>query len=158
VSQFLSVIANVDEHLNERWSLQILTSHETASWLSSGLDVVEGVRAKRRLVIRPVPWPFNHDTINKIMFNASFWEAIEPSNADKVLVFQSDSVMCGSGDLDDFLEYDYIGAPWKHRPLGLSVGNGGFSLRSRSLLMECIRSCEEEEVSLVHCDTTLNEG
>ncbi|KAF4689512.1 hypothetical protein FOZ60_001563 [Perkinsus olseni] len=51
----------------------------------------------------------------KIMFNASFWEAIEPSNADKVLVFQSDSVMCGSGDLDDFLEYDYIGAPWKHR-------------------------------------------
>ncbi|KAF4751729.1 hypothetical protein FOZ63_000001, partial [Perkinsus olseni] len=113
--EFLSVLANVNEHLSGRWSMQILTSHETALWLSSGLDVIEGVRAERRLLIRPVSWVFNHDTINKIMFNTSFWEAIEPADADKVLVFQSDSVMCGGADLDAFLEYEYIGAPWKHR-------------------------------------------
>lgn len=29
---------------------------------------------------------------------------------------------------EDFLDYDYIGAPWPHR--GNAVGNGGFSLRS----------------------------
>lgn len=33
---------------------------------------------------------------------------------------------------DEFLEYDYIGAPWPH--LVPSVGNGGFSLRSRRLM------------------------
>lgn len=33
---------------------------------------------------------------------------------------------------DDFLNYDYIGAPWVNRRF--AVGNGGFSLRSRKLV------------------------
>lgn len=33
---------------------------------------------------------------------------------------------------DDFLRYDYIGAPWWYKD-GLNVGNGGFSLRSTAL-------------------------
>ncbi len=36
---------------------------------------------------------------------------------------------------DHFLQYDYIGAVWPDAPVGLEVGNGGFSLRSRRLLM-----------------------
>jgi len=35
---------------------------------------------------------------------------------------------------DEFLEYDYIGAPWPQYRDGMAVGNGGFSLRSRKLL------------------------
>ena len=35
---------------------------------------------------------------------------------------------------DEFLQYDYIGAPWVDQPAALSVGNGGFSLRSRRFL------------------------
>ena len=40
---------------------------------------------------------------------------------------------------EKFLEYDYVGAPWRStrkRPLesGYQVGNGGFSLRSRKFL------------------------
>lgn len=51
-----------------------------------------------------------------------------------VLMVQWDSwVVDSSYWTDEFLEYDYIGAPWgtlaKHR-----VGNGGFSLRSKRLL------------------------
>lgn len=34
---------------------------------------------------------------------------------------------------DDYLDYDYIGAPWSE-PDGYIVGNGGFSLRSKRLL------------------------
>jgi Protein of unknown function (DUF5672) len=34
----------------------------------------------------------------------------------------------------EFLEYDYIGAPWHDQPAEQSVGNGGFSLRSQRLL------------------------
>jgi hypothetical protein len=36
-----------------------------------------------------------------------------------------------------FLEYDYIGAPWPHFRDGFNVGNGGFSLRSRLLMVSC---------------------
>lgn len=37
----------------------------------------------------------------------------------------------------EFLEYDYIGASWPQFTDGYDVGNGGFSLRSRRLLLAC---------------------
>lgn len=54
---------------------------------------------------------------------------------DYVLVVQWDSFIL-DGQLWDpaFLDYDYIGAPWTHRPAAVAVGNGGFSLRSRRLV------------------------
>lgn len=38
---------------------------------------------------------------------------------------------------DEFLKYDYIGAPWPWQPEGKNVGNGGFSLRSKKMLEAC---------------------
>jgi len=37
----------------------------------------------------------------------------------------------------DFLDYDYIGARWPQFADGHDVGNGGFSLRSRRLMLAC---------------------
>ncbi len=34
----------------------------------------------------------------------------------------------------EFLDWDYIGAPWPEQPESMQVGNGGFSLRSQRLL------------------------
>ncbi|MDE2080601.1 MAG: hypothetical protein KGI90_04550 [Burkholderiales bacterium] len=36
---------------------------------------------------------------------------------------------------DEFLQWDYLGAVWPDQPAGRDVGNGGFSLRSRRLLV-----------------------
>jgi hypothetical protein len=41
---------------------------------------------------------------------------------------------------DEFLQYDYIGAPWYHLNQKGIIGNGGFSLRSKFLL-DLIPSC-----------------
>lgn len=50
-----------------------------------------------------------------------------------VLVIQWDGyVISGESWSDEFLKYDYIGAPWTYTD-GRNVGNGGFSLRSRHL-------------------------
>lgn len=46
-------------------------------------------------------------------------------------------VLDGSAWQQQFLDYDYIGAPWPHFRDGHNVGNGGFSLRSRRLLDAC---------------------
>lgn len=52
-----------------------------------------------------------------------------------VLVAQWDGyVLDASRWSESFYEYDYIGAHWPHRPPGLDIGNGGFSLRSARLL------------------------
>jgi tetratricopeptide (TPR) repeat protein len=55
---------------------------------------------------------------------------------DYVLLIQWDGyVVNGAAWSDEFLLYDYVGAPWSRAVAGeLTVGNGGFSLRSRRLL------------------------
>ena len=56
------------------------------------------------------------------------WKHFETSHC---LVVQWDGyVLNGLGWRDEFLQYDYIGAPWHQWHI---VGNGGFSLRSRRL-------------------------
>lgn len=51
-----------------------------------------------------------------------------------VLIIQWDSFVIRPEMWDDeFLKYDYIGAPWPHHP-ETPVGNGGFSLRSKKLI------------------------
>lgn len=52
-----------------------------------------------------------------------------------VLLIQWDGFVIDSSAWDDdFLEYDYVGAPWPQFTPPYNVGNGGFSLRSRRLL------------------------
>jgi hypothetical protein len=57
---------------------------------------------------------------------------------DFVLMIQFDGFAINEGRFtDDFFTYDYIGAPWAAGVVpghGATVGNGGFSLRSRRLL------------------------
>lgn len=54
------------------------------------------------------------------------------------LCVQWDGYVLNAGAWDPvFLDYDYIGAPWPHFADGMSVGNGGFSLRSRALIAAC---------------------
>jgi hypothetical protein len=52
-----------------------------------------------------------------------------------VLIVQWDGfVLDGAAWTEDFFDYDYIGASWPHHRDGMTVGNGGFSLRSTRLL------------------------
>lgn len=52
-----------------------------------------------------------------------------------LLIVQWDGFVLDAGQWSpDFLAHDYVGAPWRGMPDERSVGNGGFSLRSRRLL------------------------
>ena len=79
------------------------------------------------------------DSMSKVMMKPEIWGAVLGEN---VLVTQRDAVMCRPG-LDELLMqgYDYIGAPWEYTVQSIvRVGNGGFSLRRRSKMMECART------------------
>jgi len=59
----------------------------------------------------------------------------DPIRTSHVLIVQWDGyVLDAAAWRDEFLDVDYIGAPWHHIPGPWSVGNGGFSLRSVRLL------------------------
>ncbi len=64
-----------------------------------------------------------------------------------VLVTQWDGfVVDAQAWRDEFLQWDYIGAPWPDQPAHLSVGNGGFSLRSQ----RCLRAGLDERLTVLH--------
>ena len=72
-----------------------------------------------------------------------------------VLVIQTDGyILNPNGWTDNFLDYDYIGAPWKLYPFhnipphpqvtkDNQVGNGGFSLRSKKIVLAAQRLYRE---------------
>jgi hypothetical protein len=74
-------------------------------------------------------------------------------NADAVLVIQWDGMPRAAQHWDaDFLNYDYIGAPWGNCDESVAVGNGGFSLRSRKL-METLKKLKIKcDPSMPDCD------
>ncbi|KAJ3021568.1 hypothetical protein HKX48_008235 [Thoreauomyces humboldtii] len=76
------------------------------------------------------------ETISKFLGSHWIWNQIE---AEHVFFFQLDSMICSNSDqtIDDYLHYDYIGAPWPHLPDDIG-GNGGFSMRKRSKLLQCL--------------------
>ncbi len=56
-------------------------------------------------------------------------------NTDFVLIIQWDGYVKNvNAWTNDFLNYDYIGAPWWYQNPEFNVGNGGFSIRSKKLL------------------------
>jgi len=74
---------------------------------------------------------------NKIMLSKTFHENIP---TDLFLVFQTDSITFRALD-KKFLQFDYIGAPWKksnHLTYKAEVGNGGLSLRSKTAMLSIL--------------------
>lgn len=70
---------------------------------------------------------------NQLLTSPKFWESIK---YERVLIFQHDSELLRKG-IDSFLEYDYIGAPWKFQDKG---GNGGLSLRNPEVMFEVTKA------------------
>ncbi|KAJ6258442.1 hypothetical protein Dda_6482 [Drechslerella dactyloides] len=59
--------------------------------------------------------------------------------AEYLLVFQTDSIMCANSgkNLNDWLHYDWVGAPWVKN--AKSGGNGGLSLRRVRPIIELLK-------------------
>jgi hypothetical protein len=60
-----------------------------------------------------------------------FWNELK--SYKRVLIFQHDTGLFKS--IDDFLEWDYIGAPWQFQYFG---GNGGLSIRNPQAMIDTI--------------------
>lgn len=78
----------------------------------------------------------NHNVKNWLDYNVlltseRFWKAVP---FEKVLIFQHDSGLLRQG-IEEFLHWDYVGAPWKFQDHG---GNGGLSLRTVKTMIETI--------------------
>jgi len=86
----------------------------------------------------------NSSSYSKLLSSTRFWSALQ---AQHVLIFQTDSVLCSMSPwtIDDFLRYDYIGAPWINRWYGMDIGNGGLSLRKTKTMIRITKGFKFNE-------------
>ena len=78
---------------------------------------------------------------SRMLLTKDFWNNFK---GEKLLLYQEDTYLFHSNNIEQFLEYDYVGASW---PVNQDdningVGNGGFSLRSKSKMIECINKVD----------------
>lgn len=77
----------------------------------------------------------NLSQYNQFLTSAQFWDHLQ--EYDRVLIFQQDSRILRPG-VEEFLEWDYVGSPWKWQQEPRKGGNGGFSLRNPKKCLELV--------------------
>ena len=77
-----------------------------------------------------------YNQYNELFFNPAFYDYIP---TETFLVFQTDSMILpeNKNKIYNYLNYDYVGAPWGMNLLYLN-GNGGLSLRKKSKMLELL--------------------
>ena len=89
------------------------------------------------------------DDLSGILYNdmlktTKFWESIPTEN---VLIFQTDTILRRFG-IDEFISYNYVGAPWIRYREGKNVGNGGLSFRKKSRMIEITNQYSDKEITM----------
>jgi len=134
---------------NNEWGLQVFCSRANQDAIRRILHDFADVKLTLVDTINYTGprWDFtpNSAWLQYFMISEGFWQAVV---GQKVLVFQPDTLFCReTKGLQNYMRYDYIGAPWSRGSLATTdngrggyVGNGGLSLRNVTLMKECART------------------
>jgi hypothetical protein len=127
------VVKNVLENLPLNWNVRIYHGTKNREFVEELLETEFGPSSHRISLENLGVDNLNSPAYQKLLTSRKFNEEIP---TETFLVFQTDSMINPNQRnlLGQFLEYDYVGAPW----LNGQVGNGGFSLRKRSKMLEVI--------------------
>ncbi|KAL8764073.1 MAG: hypothetical protein Q9184_000284 [Pyrenodesmia sp. 2 TL-2023] len=128
----ISVFASV---LGPDWTFRIVHGMDNIELLSKS-PLIQRLINSSHLKLIQLPQEVNLTTftgVNHFYTNPWLWINLAP--AEKVLIFQADAMLCANSlrTVDEFVEYDFIGAPLNVTG-GLSY-NGGLSLRNRGMML-----------------------
>ena len=126
------------KNMGPGWMLTIICSDENEDLMKS---IAAGISANIRLLKLKQRITAVND-YNDLFLTPHFWRTLR---GEKILVFQEDSILFQTG-VDEFIPYDFTGSVWPSNVIDVpsGVGNGGLSLRSRSIM---IRVLEQYDVS-----------
>jgi hypothetical protein len=121
------VITNLINKLSNDWSHTVVCGPSNYEYMKKIAPFTQII--KLNLDIK------NINDYNNLLLTTDFWNLFD---GEKLLIYQEDSILF-HGEIEPFMEYDYIGAPWiqDHVPDGYG-GNGGLSLRTKSVMIECL--------------------
>jgi len=87
------------------------------------------IKCKKYIVNPITPDRYYHD-YNQLFARPEFWRTF--TEYERVMICHQDSGLLRTG-VEDFMQYDYVGAPWVFQDHG---GNGGLSLRNPRTMTE----------------------
>lgn len=89
---------------------------------------------------------FTQNTYNNMLLSKWFWDKLDSEN---LLIYQQDTFLFREG-IENYCEYDYIGAPWLKQQTDneYGVGNGGFSFRKKSKMIKCLDTINPKNLQL----------
>ena len=127
------LIRNTIHKLGQNWSHTVVCGINNYDFIN---NIVKDINRNIKIIKLPYE-KLTQIEYNDLLLTSDFWKLF---TGVKLLIYQEDSCIFKS-NINDFIKWDYIGAPW---PLdyGISksrVGNGGFSLRSKSVMLECLK-------------------
>lgn len=130
------VLKNFSDNLSNEWNIIIFHGN-------LNIDYVKNIILKIKRPIKMINLNVDNLTIqeyNKMFYTKTFYDNIP---TETFLVFQTDTMICKTFKklINNFLKYDYVGAPWKGINGLYGVGNGGLSLRKKSKMLEMINKC-----------------
>ncbi|EWC47200.1 hypothetical protein DRE_03319 [Drechslerella stenobrocha 248] len=122
------------------WTFRFYGSKESINHLNHSLPIQMWERLGK-LTMELVPSNLTlhgQQELSKTFTNLWFYETLL-APAEYLLVFQTDSIMCANSgmNLNDWLHYDWVGAPWVKN--AQSGGNGGLSLRRVKPIIELLK-------------------
>jgi hypothetical protein len=131
------VVKNVLENLGSHWKLIIFPGSENKAHVKDLIEQLPAQQKSRASICDIGLETMTEAAYNKLMMSKRILDKIP---TEMFLVIQADSLICKQGAhlLDKFMSYDYVGAPWKGRN---ALGNGGFSLRRKSKMLEILATC-----------------
>lgn len=123
------------------WRFRFMGSVESIESLNKSMAIREQVRVGK-LDLTYIPSNMSvssQEEISRFLTNLWLYETVL-APAEWLLIFQTDSILCANSqrNLNDFLGYDWIGAPWN--PGSRFGGNGGLSIRRISAIIDVLRS------------------
>jgi len=137
------VLNNFMENLSDDWGFIIFHSNTNKTMVENIMEQpLSKYKNKTTLINLNVDSKdFTIKEYSTLFYHENFYKYIP---TETFLVFQTDSMIFkeNKDKIYDFLEYDYVGAPWpKTMEFAgkMQVGNGGLSLRKKSKMLELLK-------------------
>jgi hypothetical protein len=96
------------------WRFMFIGTNKSVISISRSFSTqYQEANGKLDLVVLPEPWKIDgKEDINRLLTDIRFYDEFLPG-VEWLLKFESDSILCANSNdsLDDWLEYDWAGAP-----------------------------------------------
>jgi hypothetical protein len=126
------IIRNAIYRLGSNWSFTVICGNTNYNLIS---DICKNITPNIK-IIKMNSNNMTQQEYSNFLTNKSFWNLFE---GEKIFIYQEDSLIF-KNNINDFLQYDFIGAPFQKESNDTPncVGNGGLSLRTKMKMIEII--------------------